>query len=102
MNEGHKQPAASGAGDATEVRLLREAVRGLEYPSESDAPFDVVLWDAGGPGDAAGHVALRAAGRAVEEVPVDRFFAAMERTDDAERFGRLRRLLETELDGLRI
>ena len=43
-----------------------------------------------------------AAGRAVEEVPVDTFFAELEGTDDPERFAALRKALEATLTDLRV
>lgn len=120
--KGPKQPAARApvqtavgaqpagpAGDKAEppeVRALREASAGLQYPiSESDAPFDVFRWPAGQGGGttAREQVAAKAgAGRAVDEVPVDRFFAQLDGAEDAGRFRQLRRVAEAQLSGLQV
>jgi hypothetical protein len=86
-----------------ELRALRQAAEGLEYPSESDAPFEPFQWEAKGDGSAASQVAAHARpGQKIEEVPVDRFFAQLDDSDDAERFRQLRRVLESQLPGVKI
>jgi hypothetical protein len=84
-----------------EVNALREATAGLEYPSESDAPFDVFRWPGGG-GSAREAVAAHAGARKIEEVTVDEFFQQLEGSEDADRFRQLRRVLESQLSGLKI
>jgi hypothetical protein len=80
-----------------ELQEIRKASDGLEYPSESDAPFDVVRWPAK---DAlAGHFG---AARKVEEVGIDAFFAELFETDDGERYRQLHRALESNLKQLKI
>jgi hypothetical protein len=86
---------------------IQKAAAGLEYPSESDAPFDLVRWD-GTKGEpfpatvgALGSKGKRKA-RPVEEVSADEFFAALAETDDAAKFKSLERALRTSLSDLRV
>jgi len=75
-----------------ELQEIRKASDGLQYPSESDAPFDAVRWPAR---DAlAVHFG---AGRKVEEVAIDAFFAELVASDDGQRYRQLRRALESKL-----
>jgi hypothetical protein len=74
------------------IAALTNAVQGLNYPSESDTPFDVVQF--GQTGDAHDQVMARATGRKVTVVPVREFFDQLVDSDDAERFSSLRETLE--------
>src|SRR5438874_451883 len=67
------EPVTKMADDA--LGQLLKVTKGLEYPSESDAPFDGFRWAANPGASAAQAVAIRSAGERIEEVPVDRFFA---------------------------
>ena len=86
---------------------IQRAAAGLEYPSESDAPFDPVRWDpaAGDPSPATvgalGGKGKRKA-RPVEDVPVDEFFAALADTDDGVKFKALEEALRKVLSDLRV
>ena len=61
---------------------IQKAAAGLLYPSESDAPFDLVRWDAAKGEPSAATLAALAGGtgkkkaRPVEQVTPDEFFAA--------------------------
>jgi hypothetical protein len=80
-----------------ELQEIRKASAGLEFPSESDAPFDVIRWPAK---DAiTAHFGGR---RKVEEVAIDAFFAELLESDDGERYRQLRRTLESQLKQLKI
>jgi hypothetical protein len=86
---------------------IQKASAGLLYPSESDAPFDLVRWEAakGDPTPAA--VAGigskgRKKGRPVEEVSPDEFFAPLAETDDAARFKSLEQVLRKTLTDLKV
>lgn len=74
---------------------LRAATDGLYYPSESDAPFEWFDWPA-----TAGRTARAAvaghepAGARIEEQSPDAFFEPLADGEDADRFARLRTLLE--------
>lgn len=85
-----------------ELNELSKASAGLEYPSESDAPFEPFRWDAAG-GSAQQQVAAHALKRRkICEIPVDGFFGALEGSEDAERFQQLRGVLEKRLKGLKV
>ena len=87
---------------------IQTAAAGLLYPSESDAPFDLVRWDpaAGDPSPAT--IAALAGGkgkkkvRPVEDVSPDEFFAALAETDDAAKFKSLEQALKKSLSDLRV
>jgi hypothetical protein len=85
-----------------ELDSLRRASAGLEYPSESDTPFDVFVWK--GNGRRVEEVVAEHAGkgRTIEETPLDRFFAQLKDSEDADRFELLRRALESQLSGVRV
>jgi hypothetical protein len=95
---------------ATDVLItLKQAAGDLEYPSESDAPFEPFRWPATpshSPGAAASaHDAVASharKGATVVEVSVDDFFTPLAETDDAERFAQLRKTLESTLGGLKV
>ena len=103
-----KASAAAGGrlpAEPPELQELRKASAGLEYPSESDTPFDAFWWPAAGTGAAPGQTAREQVaahakpGAKVEEVPVDRFFGDLEGADDAERFKQLRQVLDVAAVG---
>jgi Nuclease A inhibitor-like protein len=86
---------------------IQKASAGLLYPSESDAPFDLVRWDqTGGTPSPATVAALGGKGkkkaRPVDEVSPDEFFAALAETDDAAKFKTLEQALRKSLADLRI
>lgn len=94
---------------ADDAAAIQRAAAGLEYPSESDAPFDLVRWDpaAGDPSPAtvgalAGGKGRRKRARPVEQVSPDEFFAALAETDDAAKFQALERALKQSLSDLRV
>ena len=80
-----------------ELQEIRKASDGLEYPSESDAPFNLVRWPA--KDVLASHFG---ASRKVEEVAIDDFFAELVESDDGPRYRQLRRALESNLKELKI
>ena len=82
---------------------LKKAIQGLEYPSESDAPFDSFQWPASKAASALQQVtAHTAANRKIIEVPINSFFDALKDSDDAPRFLELRRTLESTLTNIKI
>ena len=87
---------------------IQKAAAGLLYPSESDAPFDLVRWDSSKGDPSPATVAALAGGtgkkkaRPVEEVAPDEFFAALAETDDATKFKALERALRTSLTDLHV
>jgi hypothetical protein len=85
---------------------IQRAAAGLLYPSESDAPFDLVRWDAtkGDPSPAAVGALTRKGkkGRPVEDVPVAEFLAGLAETDDAAGFKALEQTLKKTLTELRV
>jgi hypothetical protein len=83
------------------LKILKKASAGLTYPSETDAPFEPFVWE--GKGTARDQVAARAGkGKPIEEVAIDAFFKELEESDDAERFKQLRKVLEEQLQGLKV
>lgn len=83
------------------LKALRTAVEGLTYPSDSDEPFDVFLWE--GSGSARDQVAAHAGkGRNIEEVRVETFFAQLDDADDAPRYANVRKILQSTLRDLRV
>jgi hypothetical protein len=84
-----------------EMLEIRQACEGLEYPSESDTPFDVFTWPAGGAAKDQ-VVAHGRKGRKVEEITVDDFFAELVEAEDGDHFRRLRATLESHLKDLKI
>jgi hypothetical protein len=87
---------------------IRKAAAGLLYPSEADAPFDLVRWDAAQGDPSPATVAALAGGkwkkkaRPAEEVAPDEFFAALAETDDAAKFKALEQALKKALSDLRV
>jgi hypothetical protein len=85
------------------MAALTEAVQGLTYPSESDAPFDVFGGDRRPSRESAESVvAARHPDAPAAEVSVDQFFRELEGTEQAERFAALRRVLEATLSDVRV
>lgn len=83
------------------LNALRKAVDGLTYPSESDEPFDVFVWDA--TGTAREQVAAHAGkGRQIEEVAVESFFAQLDQADDAPRYRQLQKMLSHSMKSIAI
>jgi hypothetical protein len=86
---------------------IQKAAAGLEYPSEADAPFDPVRWDAS-LGDPTPTTVAALAGkgkkkvRPVEQVSPEEFFAALAETDDAAKFKSLEQALRKTLTDLRV
>jgi hypothetical protein len=78
-------------------QTLAAAIDGLMYPSERDAPFDLLRWPADQARSARELTKTLARGRRVQPVKEDDFFAALSRMDDAERFARLRRAFAEQL-----
>jgi hypothetical protein len=87
---------------------IQKAAAGLLYPSESDAPFDLVRWDSSKGDPSPTTVAALAGGtgkkraRPVEEVPAGEFFAALAETDDAAKFKALEQVLKKSLSDLHV
>jgi sarcosine oxidase gamma subunit len=87
---------------------IQKAAAGLLYPSESDAPFDLVRWDAAQGDPSPATIAALAGGtgkkkaRPVEQVTPDEFFAAQAETDDAAGFRTLERALRKSLTDLHV
>ena len=95
-----KQPKAT-ATDCDPLQALSQAVEGLTYPSDSDEPFDVFMWDAKGTAQEQ-VVAHAGKDRKLENVPVEAFFAALDDADDAKRYRQLRQILMASLKSLTI
>jgi hypothetical protein len=94
------------APEAAELSAIRAAAAGLEYPSESDSPFDAFMWNEerdraakSARGVVLAHVSR---GAILHELTSDAFFAELVTSDDGERFGQLRTALETNLAELTI
>lgn len=75
------------------VDQLQQAANGLLYPSESDAPFVVLVWPPA-PGSAMEQVKAAAPNEPVEHVRIGQFFGELATADDAQRFQKLRELIE--------
>jgi len=88
---------------ADPLQSLKKVIAGLEYPSESDALFELFRWPASGGDDAQQQVISHAgANRKIAQVGVDEFFAALSDSEDAARFVKLRRALAAKLKDLKI
>jgi hypothetical protein len=85
-----------------ELQEIRKASDGLDYPSESDAPFDLFRWPKGRGAAREQVVAHGGAVRKIEEVLSDAFFAELIESDEGERYKQLRRALESQLKELKI
>jgi hypothetical protein len=89
--------------DARVMELFQKATAGLLYPSETDAPMEPFCWPDRGGGSANDQIAARAPrGAKIEHVPVASFFSELDASDDAEKFHRLRGVLESNLAGLSV
>ena len=81
---------------------LRQASKGLLYPSESDEPFSAFVWNA------TEHDAVRqiaALGKRISplsETTLDDFFAELMTGDDGDQLQQLRATLESRLSGTRV
>jgi hypothetical protein len=88
---------------ADDLAEIKKAADGLQYPSESDAPFDVFRWPGATSVLARDQIASHGGtGRKIEEVAIDAFFAELIESDDGARFKQLRRALESNLNDLKI
>ena len=98
-------PPQNPQPDPPELQSLRAASAGLEYPSESDAPFDAFWWPAPPPSKSSPRDALIAhtpKGRPINELTPDQFFAELEQSDDGPRFQHLRQTLQSHLTSLHV
>jgi hypothetical protein len=82
------------------LAALQKASKGLEFPSETDAPLEPFLWEDGG---AAGkpnalQQARSASGEPVEETTLDGFFRTVPKEDRAKFEGLLKVLREQLAD----
>jgi hypothetical protein len=85
-----------------ELEALKKASANLEYPSESDTPFDVFHWGKA-TSPALEQVQARAGkARTIEEVHVPTFFQQLTQSDDADRFAALERALNQTLSEIKI
>lgn len=78
-------------------KSLSEAVEGLLYPSERDAPIEVMRWPGPQARTALELVKKIARRRRIQPVDEAEFFASLSKTDDADRFAQLRRVFEEQL-----
>jgi hypothetical protein len=79
-----------------DLQKLKKAIDGLTYPSESDEPFEIFIWDSSG--TAHDQVAAHAGhGRKIEEVPWVSFFSQLDDSEDAPRYRELKRVIESVL-----
>src|SRR3954469_18421618 len=86
-----------------ELLAIRQAAEGLEYPSESDAAFEVFRWP--GASAASARDAVKAQGpkdAKLEEVKVESFFGQLDQTSDATRFRKLLAALQATLTNLAV
>jgi hypothetical protein len=97
---GRRAQPKSLAPQPPELAALTEAIKGLTYPSESDAPFDVFTDDQAASAEDA--VAKRTGGVKPETVSLDQFFGELEDTDDAGRYRQLRQVIEKNLPGAKV
>jgi hypothetical protein len=85
-----------------ELRALRQATRGLLYPSESDEPIEVFAWDTKEP-DARSAVMARAGrNKKIEEQTLDDFFGELESSDEADLFKEVHQIILNTLSGVRV
>ena len=86
-----------------EIEHLRRASAGLLYPSESDCPFEVFVWEE--PELTPQHVAAHSGkdkDQKVEEVSIGAFFDELAETQEAQRFHELRRVIESHLRDVKV
>ena len=89
------------------ISALRKATKGLLYMSETDAPFEPFVWDAGeGPLDAEWVLRLgkHEPGTRVEELGLDEFLGAYAEGDDpdAGKYQNLLKVIKKNLDDVRV
>ncbi len=85
------------------VEALRDASKGLQMPSESDAPFEAFAWDDGGDltRDRLLTLARQPEGTAVEESSLGDLFATVP-SEDRGKFQKLRQAIEGQLTGAKV
>jgi histidine triad (HIT) family protein len=85
------------------VDALEKASKGLEMPSESDAPFEVFLWSAGGEitSKELPQLAHLPTGTAIAEDTLDGLFRTVPAEDQA-RFQKLRQIIQQQLSGVKV
>src|ERR1700710_195058 len=87
------------------LNALANIVDGLEYPSESDTPFDPFRWPATGSGGDTARaqvVAHAPPGAELQELSVSDFFTPLNDAADSERFQVLRHVLQALLTHLTV
>lgn len=80
-----------------ELLTLRTACAGLCYPSESDMPFEVFIWDDGELSEESVAERLGKSGMNIEIVSLNSFFDELSETPDSLRFKSLHLILEGTL-----
>jgi hypothetical protein len=80
---------------------LRDAIDGLDYPSESDAPFEPIDWPGTPPAEQQVRATCGASAR-LSEITEDEFFQPLAATTDAERFEHLRQVLRQLVGPVRV
>ncbi len=86
------------------VEALRQASKGLLFPSESDAPLEPFLWGrASGPltPDRVRHLARAGGAAAVEETTLDALLHTVP-TEDRPHFDKLAAVIRQQLSGVRV
>jgi histidine triad (HIT) family protein len=86
------------------VDALRKASKGLELPSESDAPFEAFLWDKAGDKLTQDQVVTLAGaeeGTSVEEDTLDGLFRTVPSADKA-KFAKLAAAIKQQLSGVKV
>lgn len=90
------------ADELTFQSALTRAAQGLLYPSESDAPFEAFQWKAGGSDPRAAIAAQGKRADEVSEISIDAFFAQLIAGDQGPEFARLKNVLQSQLNDLRV
>jgi hypothetical protein len=85
------------------VEALEKASKGLEMPSESDAPFQAFLWNDGGEitPERLPQLAHLPKGAAVEEDTLDGLFRTVP-AEDRGKFQKLRQAIQEQLSGVKV
>jgi hypothetical protein len=85
------------------VDALQKASRGLLMPSESDAPFQALLWDAGGDltAERVLQLARQPTGTAVEEDTLEGLFRTVP-AEDRGTFQKLQQVIQEQLAGVKV
>jgi len=82
---------------------LADAVKDLDYPSESDSPFEPFVWPARANDSAQSQVASHSdPSKKIEEVPIADFFSQLDDSEDAPRFQQLHAVLKRLLADPRV